>query len=147
MASIDLLSPLSRTECVQRLQERVGDAYSTYRSVIGRITETEFWLEQRITYRNSFKTRLRAQLVEEESGTRICCRIGMQPFVVGFMIVWSVIVTGGLISTGFRPPAVFAPLTMLGGGAALVAFGRFAAKDERGYLIEFLCNSLGAREV
>ena len=143
MATIDLVSPFSRSECLQRLQERSGDRSCPYTSVIGSIGENSFWLEQKISYRNSFQTRLRAEFVEEAGGTRIHCRIGMQPLVTGFMMVWFAGVTFAPIATGFTPHV----LGMLLAGAGLVAFGRFAARDERGYLIEFLCNSLHAREV
>jgi hypothetical protein len=110
--------------------------------VIGSVGEKSFWLEQKICYRNSFQTRLRAEFVEEASGTRIRCRIGMHPLVSAFMIVWFAGVTFGLIASGFTP----AVLGMLLAGAGIVAFGRFAARNEQSFLIEFLCNSLHARE-
>jgi len=142
MARIELVSPFSRPECVRRLQERSAGFLSPYNSVIGNIGEKSFWLEQKIGYRNSFKTRLRAEFVEQASGTRIRCRIGMHPFVFAFTIVWFAGVTSGLIATGFTPHM----LTMLLAGAAIVAFGRMAARNERSFLIEFLRSSLHARE-
>jgi hypothetical protein len=142
MARIELVSPFSQAECVRRLQERSGDRLCPYTSVIGSIGEKSFWLEQKIGYRNSFQTRLRAAFAEEASRTRIHCRIGIQPLVAGFMIVWLVGVTFGLISSRFSPHVL--AMLLLGGG--IVAFGRFAARNEQSFLIEFLCSSLHARE-
>ena len=97
MVSIELVTPLSRAECVERLRENVSEPFYGQGSVFGRIKETTLWIEQRIGYRNSFKTRLMADLVEGSKGTRILCRVGMRPIVFWFVSAWLVLVTGGLL--------------------------------------------------
>jgi hypothetical protein len=147
MTSIELVSHMPRAQCVERLRERVGGRYAMHRSFFGRVTETAFWVEQRLNYRNSFKTRLRADLVEDVKGTRIRCQVGVQPLVFWFMAVWF----SGVVSALFfvlvtSSGSAAAPLLqMFVFGVALVAFGRFIARNQQETLIEFVSNSLDAR--
>src|ERR1019366_5828202 len=76
----------------------------------------------------------------------------MQPLVIAFMVVWFSIVTVGLfgsifLTNGVSGNVASVPLLMFCGGIALVAIGRFAARNEQGFLIEVLCNSLDARKL
>ena len=146
MASIELVTPLSRAECVERLREKVSEPFYGQGTVFGSIKESAFWIEQRIWYRNSFKTRLMANLVEGSKGTRILCRVGMQPIVFWLVSAWLVLVSGGLLFTiASAPAAAHVPLLMIICGAGIAALGRFAARSEGKYLISFLCSCLKAR--
>ena len=146
MASIELVTPLSRAECVERLRENVSEPFYGQGTVFGRIKEAAFWIEQRIWYRNSFKTRLMANLIEGSKGTRILCRVGMQPIVFWLVSAWLVLVSGGLLfAIASAPAAAHVPLLMIICGAGIVALGRYAARSEGKYLISFLCICLDAR--
>jgi hypothetical protein len=146
MISIELVSNLSRAQCIERLRERVGNRYAMHRSFFGRVTDTAFWVEQRLGYRNSFKTRLRANLVEGVKGTRIRCQVGVQPLVFWFMVLWfSAVFSALLFDLVTSSGSIAAPLLqMLVCGAALVAVGRFLARNEQKALIDFVRNSLDA---
>jgi hypothetical protein len=146
MASIELVTPLSRAICVERLRENVSEPFYGQGAVFGRVKESGFWIERRIGYRNSFKTRLMADLAEGNKGTRIVCRVGMQPIVFWFVSAWLVIVAGGLLfAIASAPAAAQVPLLMLICGAGILALGRYAARNEGKYLIDFLCSCLHAR--
>lgn len=84
---IDLISPLSREECVRRLSSKTGTAWDGT-AVIGSVGETAFRLRKRISYRNSFQASLSGKLIDDRQGTRLHCSGGPHPFVTAFLAVW-----------------------------------------------------------
>jgi hypothetical protein len=153
----DLTSPLSREECVQRLRSKADPAWSG--AVIGSVGETSFRLRKRIYYRNSFQYSLSGKLIDDNGQTRLHCRIGPHPLVLAFLVIWfgGVLVACGAVSVWIAGafahrahpsnlwPGAAIPFLMLAGGVALVMLGRYFARDEPDYLIDFLRKSLDAR--
>jgi hypothetical protein len=153
----DLISPLSREECVQRLRMKADPAWSG--TVIGSVGQTSFRLRKRIGYRNSFQYSLSGKMIDDNGGTRLHCRIGLHPFVLVFLAFWfGVVLIGcGMVSVqtvsalargaplvGLWPGAAI-PFLMLAAAAALVLFGRHLGRGEPGFLIDVVRQTLDAR--
>ncbi len=145
MPLIELQTPLSKSECEKRLRERIHGPLETYSSVYGKVSGPEFWIEQRTGYRNSFKTRLRGDVVQRPDGVLIRCRVGLPPILFACIAAWFVILslaTFFIWLIQFKVPAALP--VMLAASGALFAFGRFAAKDESENLVRFICENLQA---
>jgi hypothetical protein len=159
--SLDLISPLPRDECVRRLQVATDRWWALFgsRPLVGHVGESFLRVRKRIGYGNSFQCRLSATLEDEGSRTRLRCRLGMHPSVTLFMAFWfcGVVLIGAevLVSTAaalLRGDAsaqawmgIIGPFGMLAFGVALVAFGRFLARNEREFLLNFLRATIDAR--
>ena len=151
---IDLISPLPRGECVQRLKMKADPAWSG--AVIGSVGEASFRLRKRIFYRNSFQASLSGKLIDDQQGTRVHCRVGLHPFVTAFLTVWIGIVLIGCIwmiaslVSGAIPanrwPQAAIPFLMLAGGVALLKVGQFLSRDEADFLVDFLRKTIDARD-
>ena len=154
-----LRTSLAPESCRERLRARVGSIWNPFSSwshpVRGRVTEKGFWIEKSIHYRNSFQTVARGRWIPEGNGSRIDVTLGMNRFMVVFILAWLVLVGGiGVMwwfidspATNPRPekfPALAAalPLLMLVLGVALVAFGRWLARNEAPELTQFLIREL-----
>jgi hypothetical protein len=157
---VTLVSPLPREECVRRLRERAAPMWTMYGSlpVAGRIEETGFHIHQRRRMKNSFRMHLWASLEQWTGQTCIRCRFGMNPFAEVFLILWVGLVLSGLAVTASSALTslvnegnwentwiVLPPLAMLGFGYGLVRFGKYIARCERAFLLEFLRETLDAR--
>lgn len=154
----DLISPLSRQDCVLRLKSKADPAWSD--AVRGSIGEHSFRLSRRIPYRNSFQLCVSGTFSDDNGQTRLHCRIGLHPFVRAFCIVWFGIVSiaclamiaamAGMLPSHMAPaklwPAAAVPFLMLAAGAALVGFGKFAGRDDAEFLKDVLRRTLEARE-
>jgi len=145
-----LISPLRPDECSRRMSLQIDPPISLRgsRPVYGRVRENTFWIEKRIGYRNSFKTRLRANLEPAPGGgTRITCKAGMTPITLVFMYVWfGMVIVGTIVAFATRSNAAPAlPMFLLFGGA-LIALGRYIARDEKAFLVNYLCEVLVARD-
>ena len=100
-------------------------------------------------------------MVERNGRTYLRCRFGLHPIVAIFFGVWfaivglfvSAAVLTFIVEVGVRhtlTPAQAGPglifiLGMLVFGIALLAAGKHLARDERGYLIDFLRQTLAAK--
>jgi hypothetical protein len=156
--AFDLISPLSREACVSRLRSKTDPAWSG--AVVGSIGETSFRLRKRIYYRNSFQYSLSGKLIDHNGQTRLRCRIGLHPLVRAFLVVWfgGVLIgcgaitarLAGVLARGASPvnrwPGAAVPFLMLVGGLALVMSGRYLARDEPDFLIDFLRKNLETRD-
>lgn len=168
---IELYSPLSLTECAQRLESAIDCERSVLISfssmfgtkpVVGRVTQTSLKLRKRIGYRNSFQSFLTAAMRAEGTGTVISGEFAMHPFVRVFMILWfsGVILIGGtmfFITIGallFGPThhgdhawigAVVPPI-MIGFGVGLIRFGQYLARNEARFITDFLLQTLNAKD-
>jgi hypothetical protein len=113
---------------------------------------------------NAFQTYLFGQLIDDGGQTRLRCRFAIHPIVFVIVLLWfggvlfaallplwtgqrSVTVnvpTGSYIVDGW---GVFVfPLLLAACGTALVVAGRYLARDEKAFLIDFLRQTLDARE-
>ena len=133
------------------------------RPVIGRVTESSIRLRKRIGYRNSFQTFLTATLRWEAGATVISGKVNMHRFVQVFMFIWftgAVLIGGPMFvvsiaslipgSTHQMPNAwmgVVMPPVIVASGYGLVRFGRYLARNEAGFLKDFLMRTLDAREM
>jgi hypothetical protein len=110
--------------------------------------------------RNPFQTILSARLDAVPGGTRLRCRLDIGTIAAVLMGLWLAIVLlvgGFLFAAGIGAVAdnragaqavgfVVVPPAMLLSGIALVAFGRWCARDEPRVLIAFLEQTVAARE-
>lgn len=153
---------MAREACVKRLQVEIDGPWARFgsRPVMGRVSDSSLRIWKRIRYRNSFQTCLSAKLVEQDGRTRIGCRFSLHPFAVVFMAVWfgAVVLIGGMVivvsTVAFLadpsavPPFVWLglaiPIVMIAFGIGLIRFGRYLARDERQFLLEFLRQTIGA---
>jgi hypothetical protein len=164
-ARVDLLSPLRAEECRRRLREQTASVWMILSSapIVGRIGETSLRLRKRIWYSNSFQTWLSAELVDEGSRTRLRCRFGLHPFTRIFTAIWfsGVVLIGSTVFVGTmaawlqdRLPltpqnliGLLVPPGMLAVGILTYSIGRFFARNERRFLLEFLRDTIGAKDV
>ena len=141
MTSSDLVSPLSRSECVRRLRERVRPGHA----VAGHVGDETFRLYKVIAYRNSFKTHVKGSMEDDQGGTRIHCRFGMHPFVTGFMTFW----LGGVSLIGLTTWAIgkgnAGIIVFLLAGAGIFLLGRAFGGNDKEFLTKYLQNLLEAR--
>lgn len=169
-----LWSALSPAECAARLAAAVDpessllDAWARAtleKPVIGSVKGASVRLRKRTElYRNSFQTYLTAELRPDGTGTAITGTMGLHPFVWAFMALWFAVLTlvGGLAALMFVASFVAAPTVrqgasgwgavlilpgMLAFGIALVAFGRYLARSEAGFLVDFMVRTLDAEVV
>jgi hypothetical protein len=161
---VEFYSPLSRTECVERLNANMESMWQVFGTsvVVGRASPSRLNAHMRISYRNSFQTYLRARLEDDGRGTRLRCKFGMSVFVKVFLGLWlgflafltipeitiaTAFVTGARTSLGNETPSGLAISFLMATAAiGMVGFGRWLARDEEGALIRFLCRTLNANE-
>lgn len=160
MNTVDLVSPLSRDECVKRLGAEVSSywAIASGKPVFGSITSDTIKLRKRIYYRNSFQPTLRGHLDDAGTGTRIHCEFGEIPLLPVFIAAGMIIVIA-LTGVGMtlrsvnlhEVPliAIILPLAalplFLGIGIGSIYLGRWLARDERAYLVDFVRKTTEAK--
>src|SRR5690348_13902850 len=144
----ELHAPLSRAECLERLNRTVDPGMNQWwgtNPVMGTIVYDRISLTKRHAYRNVFKTVLVAGLSDEGSGTRLQCRLGFPALVIAFLAVWlgiaSIASAVGLVAAIQKGDASQLPgillLPLIGAVVAMFSW-RLARGDGR-YLVEFLC--------
>ncbi len=141
----DLISPFPRAECIRRLDESIGNEWTTMgmKGIVegGRIS-TAFRLNKRYAFRNDFRTFLYGRLIEEGSGTRIRYRTG-----VGLYVKVMAAVLIGVISWAVIAHRSAAPLIGLALFGAIFGIARFAQQYDSGFLLAFVKQTLHASEV
>lgn len=155
-----LHSPLPQDECLRRLREAIEADGPAKARVIGRVGTTSLRLRKRLapTMHNSFQIFLTARITSESGSTRLTCHFGPDRLVVGFTAVWFLAVIGfgaamltlatkGAIHFGTNDPGPFVPLIMIAGGIGVVGFGRYLARGDRRFLVDFLKSTIQAREL
>ena len=88
---VDLVTTLSRPECVSRLRQTLRPRWSLSFSgpIAGWAGERSFRMRKRIWYGNSFQAIVAGRLSDDDKGgTRIHCAIRMNLFVQGFVAIW-----------------------------------------------------------
>jgi hypothetical protein len=131
--------------------------------VTGRVGEASLQLVKRIWYQNPLQTLMRGVFIEENGGTRVLCCFGVHPFVttmlllmLGFVLLWagifaiaalaSLVAENGPIK-GVAWLGLAVPPLAVGLGVAMIKFGRFLARHEQQFLIDFLRHVIEARLV
>ena len=162
---VELYSPLSPEECTTRLNAAMDRplwrsvSFSQIfgsRPVIGSVDDETVTLRKRIRYRNSFQTFLSAKMEPHGAGTIIRGELAMHPWVRAFIPFWLggvvLFCVAGVIFTLFSEsflPLLMIPLmcgAMFLFGVAGVYFGRYVARDEAGFLMDFLRQTAGVEE-
>jgi len=162
--NVDLLSPLPRAECAQRLRQQVGSEWSlvTNSGVVGSVDGDHFQIRKKIYYRNSFQRRLYGQLSDVPGGgTRIRGETRERD------LKWVFVLAGALSAVAFIvvavtlftqrqalrdvPPIVFVgPALVVPLLAAImvgaVALGRRLARSGEVFLVDWLERTLDARK-
>lgn len=154
---VEFKSALHREECIKCLNDAMDRGWVIFggRPVLGHASASHLRARVRISYGNAFQTVLRGRFEECTNGTKIRCGFGLRIFVKCFLTVWfGGIALLGLVGTVYSIGSLFGvvsigtndhPLVMamfaclmISLGAALVAFGRWLARDEQNQLTEFV---------
>jgi hypothetical protein len=159
--TFDLVSPLARGECVRRLRANTDGwrAIFSNKPVSGLVEDTSFRLRKR-TRGKTYHPHLSGELLDEDGGTRVRFRFGMHPIVVGLIAIWFgflLIVGGkdaisaiGSLLEGHAPAdawfSITFPVFVLAIGAACVGFVPFVYRDDLRFLVDFLRDTIAARE-
>ena len=131
--------------------------------VVGKIGDTKICLRKSLSRQirisnsfqpnNSIQTYLFGQLKDDGGQTRLKCRLGMHPLVIAFLVFWFGISMflihfsrrSSLLNVfGERHVVAFLLLGSL--GSALLIFGRYRARGEEKFLIDFLRRTIDVRE-
>ena len=161
--NISLHSLHSLDECYQRLNDSVDPlkfrSLFGKKKVIGRVSKTSIRIRKRIKYENSFQPVLTATLRSDANGTKVSGRIGMPLDVkvvmcLYFAIIGSVFIVSvlshildGEIPKGSDWMFVILPPIMIIFGFGLLKFGKYLARNEPLFLINFLIDLLDAKEI
>ena len=154
-AEVTLLSPMLREALVARLRGAVDSEWNMFggKPAVGRVWDDRLRLRKRIGYRNSFQIILRAELEPQGRGTLLRCRLGPYPLVRiahGFWMVVALlfaamILPAALLGAGdITVMPVVVALVMPAFGAALWVFGRWLARGEDAWLLDWLRQEVGA---
>lgn len=153
---VTLHSPLSPQACLDRLRAGTGSIWNplaAWTSALrGSVNETGFRVVRAIHYRNSMQSEASGTWTNEGSGTRIEITFAMNrigavamsiwlAFVGVFAIVWTLVPHASSSHTGrlAAPWLVeWIPYWMLLFGIGLVYFGRWLARGDNAFLLEFL---------
>jgi hypothetical protein len=118
-------------------------------AAVGKVTEKSVRLQRVIPmFGNSFKPFFLGQFQSGNGQVLLVGRFTMLPMVKVFMTFWLGVVS--LTSVGFLfglksttpAPAVLVPFLMLGGGVAMLAFGKWLARNDVAWLSEVIEGAL-----
>lgn len=150
-----LVSPLARESCEERLRAQTGSIWNPFtwmsHPVRGSVNARGFWIVKALRYRNSAQTEARGVWHADGSGTRIEIEFGMRQrwlmaIVTGLFVVFCILWwLSPVTSRTSRLPLAIAtsmPLIMLAIFVFAVAFGRWLARNESEFLLEFLRRTL-----
>jgi hypothetical protein len=145
---VELLSPLPLNECASQLRAAVSPFNSLLVAgpVFGEVTGTRLRARKHVVRRAQFQAHLVADLVDNGGQTSIRCRFTIRWWELCVFPVWIALV----VFLWFRSPdneaALVLPI-MLMGGLSVFCLMLYLASEERRFLLAFLKNVVGAREV
>ncbi len=161
MTAVTFITPLSPQDCTTRLKANIDSGWAPFGTtpVRGSVGDTRFQLRKRIRYNNSFQTCCYGRLETSGSGTLIHCRFGLNRFAIVFMVIWfgffAAITAGFILGLATYQPSGASNETVAGFpvfliampvfGVAAILFGRYLARDEQGFLSDFICAVLDAK--
>ena len=159
--ALELQSPLTPPQCHDELRLNTDPYWKFFgnRPVIGWLRNNKFTGYRRIYYGNSFRTRVLALFEDNGNGSRIVLRFGVNPFAQAFMAFWftGVLGIGGTIFifglqaaiSGSEPVgnwiSLVVPPLMVAFGIGFYKFGRWLARNEQAFLLDFIMTTLKAR--
>jgi hypothetical protein len=158
---LELVSPHSIDECTTRLQKAIDNdgpfKWFGSKPVIGHVSGRSVQVRKRISYNNSFQTFLEGTLNEIEGKTLFSGYAGMNPLVAAFsifvlmvfIIVGSFFFAVGIsayVAGNGEPARELLPLCAMGLGIGFMPFGRWLARGEKEFLIEFVAKTIEAHE-
>jgi len=169
-AYVALHSDINISECLNRINNAIDtprrtlfslSGYRGSRPILGKIEGDKIQLEKRRYYRNSFAPYFYATLSEQNHGTRIEGYFDSPPFVKIFMRIWLAFAVAIGIPIFIRSSkdflvgtqnvggdafvGILVPLVMIVFGILLPKIGRWFARSEEGFILNFLQQILPAR--
>jgi len=153
---VTLASPLDPGECLARLRTATQSEWRLFGKypVVASLGESSFRIRKRRSVK--FQTVLYGNLMDDRSGTRIECRIGVERLAAGIAGAWSLFAAGSLVFTlvaerGDTSPhgivANVAIMTLAGLTVTIgCAFARVFWNDDE-FLLDFLQHAIDARPV
>jgi hypothetical protein len=159
--SFDLVSPLARDECIRRLRANTDSSWAIFsnKPLSGFVEDTSFRICKRGRAK-SHRPPLSGELLDEGGGTRMRCRFGMHPVVVGLIVIYfgfllivggkdAISAIGSLLAGHAAADAwisVAFPVFLLVFSAALVGLVPSAYRNDLRFLLDFLRDTIAARE-
>ena len=161
---VEIVTALPREECLRRLRNALGARWSLNFSkpVVGWTDGRKLRMRKRIWYGNSFQAILAGTMSDDGTGTRIHCKIRVNRLAQIFFSIWlsgvfifsAVFAVSAIVSLVRHDGPVAENLEKLaflvlfiGFAAGLVSIGRWLARDEPRFLIEYLTRTLEAQVV
>jgi hypothetical protein len=170
--TIELISPLAPDACARLLGQAMDPPWRLFgvAEARGRVRGGRFRVRKRLRFGNSLQTVLFGAMRADGARTRIQCRFGVDPVAKFLLVAWFVAVAllgvvlavlcARLLLAGppahaarvvgpgswALPIATAVPPVMLLLGYALARYGRWLARDERRFLIDFLRRTLLATD-
>lgn len=152
---LELLSALPLNECMRRLRLNMPSLFSFWLPwhnppLTGWCGRNWIWGSKRNWSRNAFQTRLFAVLSEDGEGTHIRCCFGLSLIAKGIIIVTLAALGSGILVEFARDGAIQGETALIAAMSITIAYGifrigRFRARNERAYLLDFLEKTLEAR--
>jgi hypothetical protein len=149
---VEFSSAFGLEESVKRLRtatKRSVFSALSETAAVGKVSEKSVRLQRVIPMiGNSFKPFFLGRFQSSEGKVLLVGRFTMLPIVKVFMTFWFgslALVSLGLLfgSNSTMPvPAVFGPLVMVGGGVAMVAFGKWLARNDVAWLSKLIEGAL-----
>ena len=140
-------TPLKPEVCAERLRPVVDGYFKLFgdNSLIGHVSPQGARLKKRIGYRNDFQSQLTARFRQDGAKTIVEGRTGMNDFTLAFLAFWFVVVTPfslWIAVSGSRGPDAYGeksllellPIVTIAFAVAVVAFGRWLARNEAAFL-------------
>jgi hypothetical protein len=149
---VEFSSAFGLEESVERLRtatKRSVFSALSETAAVGKVSEKSVRLQRVIPMiGNSFKPFFLGRFQSSEGKVLLVGRFTMLPIVKVFMTFWFgslALVSLGLLfglNSTMPVPAVFGPLVMVGGGVAMVAFGKWLARNDVAWLSKLIEGAL-----
>ncbi len=159
--TVELISPHAEQVCLQRLRDSIGSEWKPFqqRQVLGAVGDHSFRLMVRHGpfTQNMFQTLVYGTTRAQGSTTKIVCRFGLQRLAA---VICGLLFTVGLLAVGYETVldllktssladvivSIAIPTGYLLFVAVVVFVGRVIAQDEPFILLNFLRDTINAKE-
>jgi hypothetical protein len=137
-SSFDLPESIERLKAVTR--RSIFSAFWRQQEAVGTVKESQVSLQRVLPMvGNSFKPFYRGHFIERSGKVVLVGRFTMHPFVKVFTAFWFGCIGVGFILAATQQrqatlPILFGAVTMTGAGLALVAFGKWLARNDAAWL-------------